>query len=263
MNAYIYAAGQGHRLGDAFQHRAKILLDIGGRSLLEWHALRLHEAGIREVRLVVGYQADAICQAITPLEQRYSLRVLPIRNEDYAEGSVLSLHASLPWLLAESQPTLLMDGDVLYPAEFLSRLIRSPHRTALLIDRNYSTADDDPVLVPVCQGKPVEFRKRWTGEADLVGESIGFFKVDPADLPELGQATVQRATGEARRQSYDEVLRELVLQGRFGFEDVSGMPWTELDFPSDVEFALKSVLPRLGSSDRVGLSPARGHDPSA
>ena len=248
MNAYIYAAGQGHRLGGAFQHRAKILLDLGGRSLLEWHALRLREAGITEVRLVVGYQADEVCRTIPPLEARYSIRILPIINNDYAEGSVISMHASLPCLLQESQPAMLMDGDVLYPAEFLRRLIRSPHRTALLIDRHYATADDDPVLVPVRNGKQADFCKRWTGQADLVGESIGFFKVDAADLPALEQATLRRAAGERRRESYDEVIRDMVIEGRFGFEDVSGMAWTELDFPGDVEFALKTVLPQLNST---------------
>jgi choline kinase len=40
----------------------------------------------------------------------------------------------------------------------------------------------------------------------------------------------------------------MVIQGRFGFEDVSGMAWTELDFPGDVEFALKTVLPQLNST---------------
>jgi L-glutamine-phosphate cytidylyltransferase len=246
VNAYIYAAGQGHRLGNAFQQRAKILLDIGGRSLLEWHALRLSEAGIGELRLIVGYQEDEICRTIASLKARYAINILPIRNNDYTEGSVLSVHASLPWLLQESQPMLLMDGDVLYPTELLRRLIQSPHRTALLIDRHYSTTDDDPVLVPVRNGRPVEFRKRWTGQADLVGESIGFFKVDPADLPALEQATLRRGTGERRKESYDEIIRDMVLDGRFGFEDVSGMAWTELDFPSDVEYALQTVLPRLG-----------------
>ncbi len=255
MNAYIYAAGQGHRLGGAFQHRTKILLDFAGRSLLEWHALRLHEAGVREARLVVGYQADDVCRAIPPLEARYSLRIVPIRNDQYAEGSVISMHASLPWLLRETQPALLMDADVLYPAEFLRRLLHSQHRTALLIDRNYGTTDDDPVLVPIRNGQPVEFRKCWTGQADLVGESIGFFKVAPADLPALEHATRRRADGEGRKQSYDEVIRDLVLEGRFGFEDVSGMPWTELDFPGDVEYALKTVLPRLtGTNGNPDLS---------
>jgi choline kinase len=232
-------------LGNAFGQRAKILLELGGRSLLEWHALRLSEAGCREIRLILGYQADDVCRSLAALERRYSVTLQPIINADYTEGSVLSLHASLPWLRQEVEPVLLMDGDVLYPTEFLHRLIESPERTVLLIDRGYSTADDDPVLVPVRAGRPVDFRKRWTGQADVVGESIGFFKVDPADLPALDQAATRRSTGAGRAESYDEVLRDLVLEGRFGFEDVTGLVWTELDFPSDVDFAQQVVLPQL------------------
>jgi choline kinase len=248
MNAYIYAAGRGQRLGAAYQNLAKILLKIGGRSLLEWHVIRLREAGISEVRLIIGYQADGICRALAALESRHAIKILPILNPDFSEGSVISMHASLPWLRRESQPALLMDGDVLYPAEFLLRLIHSPHRTALLIDRQFSTTDDDPVLVPVRDGRPFDFRKRWTGQAGLVGESIGFFKVDPADLPALEHATLRRATGERRQESYDEIIRDLVLAGHFGFEDVSGMAWTELDFPGDVEYALNTVLPCLNAA---------------
>ncbi len=31
---------------------------------------------------------------------------------------------------------------------------------------------------------------------------------------------------------------------RFGFEDISGLPWTEIDFPEDVEKA-RALLPAL------------------
>jgi choline kinase len=46
MKAIIYAAGRGTRLQS---DSPKILLEFGGRTLLEWHALRLREAGVREV----------------------------------------------------------------------------------------------------------------------------------------------------------------------------------------------------------------------
>jgi choline kinase len=245
MNAFIYAAGRGLRLGPELGRQPKILLEVGGRSLLEWHACRLRDVGLRQAFIVIGYESETVCRRFPSLESTYALRLHPIFNPDFAEGSVLSFAASLPQLRQEPDPVLIMDGDVLYPAALLERLMRSPHRTALLLDRSYSTADDDPVLVPVRDGRPVDFRKRWTGQADLVGESIGFFKVDSADLPALEQATLRRTLGKARSNSYDEVLRDLVLEGRFGYEDVTGMPWTELDFPGDLEFALKHVLPLI------------------
>jgi len=257
MTAFIYAAGRGIRLGKEFADRQKILLEFAGKSLLEWHVQRLAEVGVRQLAIVTGYKREAIRGAFAALESRYGLKLTELVNPDFTEGSVLSLNTSVPALALAQGPVLIMDGDVLYPAEFLRRLIESPHRSALLIDREYSTQDDDPVLVPIRDGKPVEFRKRWQGEADQVGESIGFFKIDPADIAQLSEETRQRTVGERRKESYDEVLRALVLAGRFGFEDVTGIPWTEIDFPGDAERAEADVLPAIlryeGLAQKAGL----------
>jgi choline kinase len=248
VRAFIYAAGRGLRLGPAHSAQPKILLELGGRTLLEWHARRLREIGIRDIHVVVGYKADEVGREMEVVSAEYGVSVRPILNPDYTEGSVLSLAASLARLRAESEPVLIMDGDVLYGVDMLRRLMGSVHRTVLLIDQSYSTADDDPVLVPVKGGRPFDFLKQWKGECDLVGESIGFFRIDPADMPALAEATLRRTTGAGRRDSYDEVLRDLVVEGRFGYEDVTGLHWTELDFPGDIEIACTQVLPFIESS---------------
>ena len=124
-------------------------------------------------------------------------------------------------------------------------MIRSTHPTALLLDREYSTKDDDPVLVPVKDGRPSEFRKKWTGTAGFVGESIGFFKIGPSDLPMLIDETRARSAGPEVRDSYDDVLRAMVLADRFGYEDVTGLPWTEIDFPEDLSLARDEVLSQI------------------
>jgi choline kinase len=250
LKAIIYAAGRGLRLGPSYARRPKILLEFGSRSLLEWHAARLAAAGIEEMVVVSGYQREEMLRAIKTLPLPPGFEVRELFNPSFTEGSVLSLHVSLPEILASKRPLLLMDGDVLYPGVLLERLVASPHRTVLLIDRDYSTADDDPVLVPIAGGRPLEFRKRWSGTADAVGESIGFFKIDPVDFPALSREAEKRLAGSGRAEPYEEVLRALVLAGRFRHEDVTGLPWTEIDFPGDVEHARQEVWPaicRLGN----------------
>ena len=242
MRAIIYAAGRGTRLG---AHSPKVLLEIGSRTLLEWHALRLAECGIRSVTIVTGHLREQIERAIPTIAGRSGLEVRDIVNGRFTEGSVLSLAASLPLIEGSREPILLMDADVLYPAEMSARLIRSPHRTALLLDREFSTEDDDPVLVPVKAGRPIDFRKHWTGDADFTGESIGFFKIDPEDFGMLAAETRARSAGADCRDSYDDVLRAMVLAARFGFEDVTGIPWTEIDFPGDLVRARTEVLPAI------------------
>ena len=223
----------------------KVLLEIGGRSLLEWHALRLREVGMNVAVLVTGFRREEIARLRPEISARHSVNIRELSNERFTEGSVLSLAAALREFEGTSEPILLMDADVLYPTEMLDRLIRSSHPTALLIDRDYSTHDDDPVLVPVKDGRPFEFRKQWTGKAELVGESIGFFKIDPRDFPLLVEETHARSAGSNVRDSYDDVLRAMVLAGRFGHEDVTGVPWTEIDFPEDLIRARDEILPLI------------------
>src|SRR5207248_7815384 len=97
-----------------------------------------------------------------------------------------------------SEPLLWMDADVFYPTGMLDRLTESVHGTALLLDREFSTNDDDPMLVPVKNGRPIDFRKHWRGEADFVGESIGFFKIAPTDFPLLIKETEARSRGDRK-----------------------------------------------------------------
>ena len=245
MKAIIYAAGVGKRLEGRFGPRPKLLLEFGGRSLLDWHLQRLKLAGCDELVVVTGYERKQLEAGLAELGQRHGLRTRTLYNPDFTEGSVLSFAVSLPELETQREPLLLMDGDVLYPTAMLRRLWGSAHPTALLVDRDYSKADDDPVLVPMRSGKPFDFRKKWTGDAEAVGESVGFFKLDPRDLPRLIEETRRRMTGAGRKDSYDDVLRVLVMEGRFGAEDVTGLPWTEIDIPEDADRAEREVLPAI------------------
>jgi choline kinase len=242
VKAIIYAAGRGRRLGAA---SPKVLLEFGGRTLLEWHALRLRGAGVSELVIVTGFLREQIATALARIQEQSGLEMREIVNERFEEGSALSFFVSLPEIAVSREPLLLMDADVLYPTQMLQRLLHSRHSTALLLDRNFSTEDDDPLLVPVKNGKPFEFRKKWKGEADLVGESIGFFKISPNELPRLIKETRARCVGATCQDSYDEVLRALVLAGRFGYEEVTGLPWTEIDFAADVSHARNEVLPAI------------------
>ncbi|MFO1501103.1 MAG: hypothetical protein U1G07_22385 [Verrucomicrobiota bacterium] len=81
------------------------------------------------------------------------------------------------------------------------------------------SVDDDPVLVPVKQSRPFEFLEKWKGDADLIGESVGLFKVHGSDLPMLVERELGAGAME-RSRSCDEIIRAMVKAGRFMAEDV-------------------------------------------
>lgn len=245
MDAVIYAAGRALRLGARSAECPKLLLRFGGRSLLERHVMLLRQAGIRRIFVVTGHLRERIGDLLPALSRRAGLPVIEVYNPAYPEGSVLSVAVSIPILEAATEGALVMDGDVLYDQRILTRLLESPDRSALLLDRTYSTDDDDPVLVPIRAGRPFEFRKRWKGEADFVGESIGFFKIHPDDMPRLVADARRRSQGKHRGDSYDEIIRTLVKADTLAYVDVTGLPWTEVDFETDIDYGRDTILPQL------------------
>ncbi len=236
VQAVILAAGIGRRLhGGAAGEAAlpKIMLSLGGTSLLARHVALLRGAGIGRITLVLGFQAERIRTALREIDAGGSIAV--IENSDFREGSVVSLWAARG-LLRAGAPVLLMDADVLYDHRLLERLLRSAIPDCLLLDREIEPGDE-PVKLCVRAGRIVDFRKQPTEAHDWHGESVGFFRFSPETAAELaGRAEAYVLSGR-RNTEYEEPIRDMImasLPGRFGFEDISGLPWTEIDFPEDV-----------------------------
>jgi choline kinase len=70
-------------------------------------------------------------------------------------------------------------------------------------------------------------------------------------MANMAAALAERATAyvEAGRAGaeYEAALRDLILAhpDRFGCEDISDLPWTEIDFEADVVRARQEILPQL------------------
>jgi hypothetical protein len=67
----------------------------------------------------------------------------------------------------------------------------------------------------------------------------------------MATALAERATayveGGRANAEYEAAIRDLILAhpNRFGYEDISDLPWTEIDFEADVVRARQEILPRL------------------
>jgi choline kinase len=238
----MLAAGVGRRLG---AEGPKCLLRFGGQSLLQRHIAILEHCGLSHLTLVMGYGAAAIQKALAALPAH--LCVATVYNPDYRQGSIISLWAARE-ALAAGEEVLLMDADVLYDQRLLQALVRSDGGNCFLLDRDY-VPGEEPVKLCVRGPRLVEFRKRIDPalEFDFSGESVGFFRLT-ADMARrlAAQAEAYRAQGR-RHEPYEEALRDLLLAnpGAFGFADITGLPWIEIDFPEDVAHAEAHVLPQL------------------
>lgn len=246
MHAIILAAGRGSRLahynpdGDP-----KCLMEFGGRSLLARHLDLLHRFGVRQADLVVGYEADRIVEHVATLASRPDIALH--FNPRYEQGSVLSLWAAAD-SLCSGRPVLVMDADVLYHPVILERLVQTSIENCYLLDRDFAHGEE-PVKIAVRDGVMVEFRKRLDeGLAyDTIGESVGFFRFGPDCAAQIAEACARYDAEGLADAPHEEALRDILLAqpANFGFEDVSGLPWIEIDFPEDVKRAGLEILPAI------------------
>jgi choline kinase len=246
MHAIILAAGRGNRLAEFNPDgRPKCLLEFGGRSLLARQLDSLFRFGVRRATLVLGYEADLIIDHVSTLSSRPEVAF--VYNPAFIQGSVLSLLAAQE-VMTSGETVLVLDADVLFHPQIMQTLIESPHQNCFLIDQDF-IAGDEPVKIAIHQGKLVEFRKAPPAELvfDTLGESVGFFKFNGEIATKIAQVCANYRTEGLLDAPHEEALRDvlLALPSVFACEDVSGLPWLEVDFPEDVERAVKEVLPAI------------------
>jgi len=245
MKAVMLAAGVGARLADStVSGSPKVLLKIGGKSLLQRHIEILRAQGVDELVIGVGHKHQEIEQHIAELDAHNFVRT--VYNEHFTEGSLVTLWTLRDEMCCGSQ-VLLMDADVLFDEAILGRLLNSRHENCLLLDRTFEPGDE-PVKICVRDGEIVEFRKWLSAEADFSGESVGFFKLSAEEATKIISQTSLYLSQGRRDEPYEEVLRDVLLtsrQGTFSFEDITGMPWIEIDFAVDAERASSEILPRI------------------
>ncbi len=241
--AVILAAGIGKRLGGGDAQPPKCLMKFGGKSLLQRHLEILSRLGVKEVSFGVGYRAQQLEAALHEIDS--PLYIDFAYNPDYRKGSIVTLWVARDHLQTGSD-VLLMDADVLYDDRILERLIKTEHHNCFLLDRNLEPGEE-PVKLCVKQGRLVEFRKRIDVKFDFYGESVGFFRFSQQVVKKLITALKSYIEAERFEEHYEEAIRDVLLKDPtiFGYEEVTGLPWIEIDFPKDVLTAQNSVLPQL------------------
>lgn len=247
MRAIILAAGRGLRLQQADDRQMpKCLLQFGGRSLLERHLRLLREVDVQEVVLALGYRHERIEAELDRLN--WLPRPQIVLNPRFELGSVLTVHSAAE-ALTRGGDVLLMDADVLYDQRIAAAMAAGEGpANRVLIDRDFE-AGDEPVKLCISGGVPIELRKKLDADLkyDTIGESVGFFRFDQAGARRLAALVEGYVSRDRAHMPHEEAVRDLLRERSQIVEvaDVTGAPWIEIDFPTDVIRAAHEVLPQL------------------
>ena len=247
MRAIILAAGRGLRLQQADPRQLpKCLLQFGGMTLLERHLRMLKNAGVDDIVLALGFRHERGEAELGRLN--WQPRPNIVLNPQFELGSVLTVHTVAAAMIGGGD-VLLMDADVLYDQRIANALVAdSGPVNRVLIDRDFE-AGDEPVKLCVQAGVPVELRKQLAADLkyDTIGESVGFFRFSPAGARRLAALVAEYVESGRAGMPHEEAVRDLLRERSQVFEvaDVTGAPWIEIDFPTDVIRAAHEVLPQL------------------
>lgn len=255
MKIAMMAAGVGSRLDPSPDNPPKVLLRFQGKTLLQRHLEILRAEGFDDLTIVVGHQAELIRKELQKLGAEHWVRTC--FNPDYRDSSLLSL-----WCLREAfgtgEPVIYMDADVLYDHRLMARLVQSPKSSCLLIDRQ-PEPDDEALKVCIQKGAIVDFHKRIRAPSyDEIAEWVGFARFSAADAQHLVEATRRYVVAGAVDLIYEEPIRDVILSAppdEFGCEDITDLPWIEIDFPEDLHRAADQILPQLQDRPNAAADP--------
>lgn len=248
--ALILAAGQGSRLLPLTQQLPKCLLDLGGRSMLEWQLRALAETGIAEAVVVTGFRDDLVRQAlerITPPE----IEVRTLFNPFYK----LADNLASCWMARGEfdRPCLVLNGDTLFEPEIARRLLAAPPASiTVTIDRKPRYDDDD--MKVQTQGHRLRAIGKTLPREVVDGESIGFLRFD-AQGAALFVEELERnmRTPEGPGLWYLSAIHRLAASGAdIRVASIEGLQWGELDFPADLTFLRELVAGWQGDSAEDG-----------
>ncbi|HYB09294.1 MAG TPA: phosphocholine cytidylyltransferase family protein [Alphaproteobacteria bacterium] len=244
MLALMLAAGIGERLGKGGTRPPKALLRFGDESLLGRHIAILRHFGVDRVEIATGYRAESIGAELHRLDTDGFVGTT--FNPHFRAGSILSLWALRSHLLS-GQDVVIMDADVLYDHRLLAPLLGSRHGNCFLLDST-SGKDDESVKIGVDNGSIVTLDRRLPTSQECAGEWVGFVRLTPQAAARLVEA-MRLHIDYGRSSLWLEAALGDLLSGprelHFGFEDVAGLPWIEIDFPEDVARAEREIFPRL------------------
>lgn len=109
MKAMILAAGRGERLRPLTDTLPKPLLAVGKYCLIEWHILRLCEAGISDIVINLSYLGNKISEHLGD-GQRYGVNLVYSQEPDPALETGGGIFNALP--LLGDEPFIVVNGDV-------------------------------------------------------------------------------------------------------------------------------------------------------
>ena len=182
MKAIILAAGEGSRLRPYTNDRPKCMVELSGKTLLEWQISTLRNCGVDDIVVVTGFMEEKFTR---PDIKKYN-------NPRFDETNMIySLFCAEPELESD---IIISYSDIIYEHRIVQALLNSEHDISIIIDEDWENLwrlrfddplDDAETLRLDTNGRIVEIGQKPTYIDQIEAQYIGLMRFKGAGLVRL------------------------------------------------------------------------------
>ena len=244
-HAIILAAGFGSRLQPEEGH--KLLVELGGRTLLEWHLANFAKLGVVDVTVVTGYRNEALARQLDEVARPDALRLHTAYTEDFESSNGISVLAGLDSALEvlgteRALPFWLTMSDHVFDPALFDRLAErflparaDDYQGMLGVDRKLDQIFDMPDANKV---------SLVDGQLRAIGKQLERFEMVDVGLFWCARGFVEALRAERGERgdcTTSDAVRRLAKRDAFCFWDIGPHLWQDVDTPEAREHAEELV----------------------
>lgn len=247
MKAVILAAGMGKRLRPMTETLPKGLIEIEGKSLLEYSFTALEENDIKEVIIVVGFFAEAIKEKFG--ERYKGVKIIYVLNQEYSKtGSMYSFSKGKDAI--GNNNIILLESDLLYDPKAIKMVLSSKFTDLILVsdlsdsgDEVYIYVDDNQRIIEL--GKNIVDKNK----KKAIGELVGISRYSKAFLSKLFKKAKENYEKGELNYHYEECVFAASQLGSPVYAVLcKDLAWIEIDNENDLRRAKEQIYPKIKSN---------------
>jgi choline kinase len=243
MHAVILCAGSGRRLQPLTKDKPKCILEIGGKTLLEYAVEALKAHGVLDIWIVSGFREEAVRKLAADRKWK---RIHFVTNNRYdCTNTGFSLNLVLNKI---SSDFILLNGDVLFDPRIITDLLSHPGLNCVVVDdRDELDAEDVKVI---SSQKRVRKIGKELNPAESLGEAIGINKISWNFSRKLAEIYSRHEKNQELQHFFEKGFDELCCRNGFMNIVLTGYDWIEIDTPEDYKRAVSEIYPRIHMQNR-------------
>ncbi len=237
MKAIILAAGQGRRLLPLTSNMPKCCLPLHGTSILEWQLSQIAQCDIDEVVVVSGFESEMVDSVVNRVN---GVSVRTLHNPMFAHTDNLGTCWEARFEM--TGPFVLMNGDTLFEAAVLQRLLASDTGFPITLATDTKPHFDLDDMKIITDGNRLLKVSKQLDISLVDGESIGLMVFNQAGADAFTEKLEEMMDkSDALKLWYLSAIDQLASRGIAGICPIHGLSWCEVDDAADYKKAADVV----------------------